>query len=99
MLGARARRLAGALTEDGFVAAFERAAQALRDPATIGPQDTLATLGLDSLGLVEVIFALEEAFGIAIPFNANDPGDSGFDISSVAGLIGAVEGLLGQKAA
>ena len=33
------------------------AAQALRDPATIGPQDTLATLGLDSLGLVEVIFA------------------------------------------
>ena len=71
------------------------AAQALRDPATIGPQDTLATLGLDSLGLV----ALEAAFDIAIPFNANDPGDSGFDISSVAGLIGAVEGLLGQKAA
>jgi acyl carrier protein len=75
------------------------AAQSLRDPATIGPNDTLATLGLDSLGLVEVIFALEEAFDIAIPFNANDPGDSGFDISSVAGLIGAVEGLLGQKAA
>ena len=47
------------------------AAQALRDPATIGPEDTLATLGLDSLGLVEVIFALEEAFDIAIPFNAN----------------------------
>ncbi len=75
------------------------AAQALRDPASIGLHDTLATLGLDSLGLVEVIFALEEAFDIAIPFNANDPGDSGFDISSVAGLIGAVEGLLGQKAA
>ena len=75
------------------------AEQAVLDVADVTLDSRLDALGLDSLGLVEVIFALEEAFDIAIPFNANDPGDSGFDISSVAGLIGAVEGLLGQKAA
>lgn len=75
------------------------AAQALRDPATVGLTDSPAALGLDSLGLVEVIFALEEAFDIAIPFNANEPGDGGFDISTVGAIIAAVEGLLGQKAA
>lgn len=75
------------------------AAQSLRDPASISLTDSPAALGLDSLGLVEVIFALEEAFDIAIPFNANEPGDSGFDISTVGAIIAAVEGLLGQKAA
>ena len=30
-------------------------------------------LGIDSLGLVESIFAIEEAFDIQVPFNANEP--------------------------
>ena len=34
---------------------------------------TLEDLGIDSLGLVEAIFAIEEAFDIQVPFNANDP--------------------------
>ena len=75
------------------------AAQSLRDPASIALTDSPAALGLDSLGLVEVVFALEETFDISIPFNANEPGEGGFDISSVAGIIAAVERLLGQKAA
>jgi acyl carrier protein len=75
------------------------AAQALRDPADVRLEDTIASLGLDSLGVVEVIFALEEAFDIAIPFNANEPGKSGFDISSVGAIVAEVEGLLRQRAA
>ena len=58
---------------------------------------TLADLGIDSLGLVESIFAIEEAFDIQVPFNANEPEQSEFDISSVAAIIAAVEGLLADQ--
>ena len=34
-------------------------------------------LGIDSLGLVEAIFAIEEAFDISVPFNANEPAQIG----------------------
>ena len=70
------------------------AEQALLDPGTITPAMTLAETGLDSLGLVEAIFAIEEAFDIAVPFNANDPADSGLDISTVGALIAGVERLV-----
>ncbi|NCM96044.1 MAG: acyl carrier protein, partial [Rhodobacterales bacterium] len=46
------------------------AEQAVLEVSDVGPDATLASLGLDSLGLVEAIFAIEEAFDIAVPFNA-----------------------------
>jgi acyl carrier protein len=57
---------------------------------------TLDDLGIDSLGLVESIFAIEEAFDIQVPFNANEPNQSDFDISNVASIIAAVEKLVAQ---
>ena len=74
------------------------AGQAMIDPSDINPDHSLEDLGIDSLGLVESIFAIEEAFDIAVPFNANDPGSSAFDISTVAAVIAAVEGLVRDKA-
>lgn len=74
------------------------AEQAVLDPADVTPHSTLADLGIDSLGLVESIFAIEEAFDISVPFNANDPSASGFDISTVKSIVAAVEGLVAQKA-
>ena len=73
------------------------AEQAVLDPADVTPDSTLETLGIDSLGLVEAIFAIEEAFDIQVPFNANDPGATAFDISSVAAIIAAVEDLVAKK--
>lgn len=70
------------------------AEQALLEPSDVKMDSTLEDLGIDSLGLVESIFAIEEAFDISVPFNANDPKDSAFDISSVASIIAAVEGLV-----
>ena len=75
------------------------AEQALLTAADVTPGQTLDDLGIDSLGLVESIFAIEEAFDIAVPFNANEPGVGEFDISSVAAIIGAVERLVAAKAA
>ena len=58
---------------------------------------SLDSLGIDSLGLVESIFAIEETFDIQIPFNANDPQNSDFDISSVATIIAGIQKLVAKK--
>ncbi|MDO5622175.1 MAG: phosphopantetheine-binding protein [Paracoccus sp. (in: a-proteobacteria)] len=74
------------------------AEQAMLDPEQITDEATPADLGIDSLGLVESIFAIEEAFDISIPFNANDPEASEFDISDMGKIIAAVEKLVAEKA-
>lgn len=75
------------------------AQQAVLDVSDVGPDMSLDDLGIDSLGLVEAIFAIEETFDISVPFNANEPGKNQFDITSVAAIVRAVEGLLAQKVA
>jgi len=74
------------------------AEQAVLDTSEVRPEMTLQDLGIDSLGLVEAIFAIEEAFDISVPFNANEPGRSEFDMSSVGAMIRAVEDLVAQAA-
>jgi len=73
------------------------AEQAVLEPRDVSPEQTLTDLGIDSLGLVECIFAIEETFDISVPFNANDPAQSQFDISSVAAIIGAVKTLMADQ--
>ncbi len=73
------------------------AEQAVLDVGDVRMDSTLEDLGIDSLGLVESIFAIEEAFDIQVPFNANNPAESDFDISSVASIVKAVEGLVAQQ--
>lgn len=75
------------------------AEQAVLDVTDVSLDASLETLGLDSLGLVETIFAIEEAFDISIPFNANDPKKSDFDVTSVASVVAAVEKLIAEQAA
>ena len=73
------------------------AEQAMLEPSDVTPEQSPADLGIDSLGLVESIFAIEEAFDISVPFNANAPEESNFDISSVAAIIAAVERLVQEQ--
>ncbi len=73
------------------------AEQAVLDVEDVTPNSTLDSLGIDSMGLVESIFAIEEAFDISVPFNANDPSASEFDISSVASIVAAVEKLVADQ--
>jgi acyl carrier protein len=73
------------------------AEQAVLEPGDVTMEATLEDLGIDSLGLVESIFAIEEAFDIQVPFNANEPQASEFDISSVAAIVGAVEALVAEQ--
>ena len=73
------------------------AEQGLLDVADVSLSATLEDLGIDSLGVVESIFAIEEEFDIEVPFNANAPEESEFDISSVATIISAVETLVTEQ--
>jgi acyl carrier protein len=73
------------------------AEQAVLEPSDVRPESTLEDLGIDSLGLVESIFAIEEAFDISVPFNANEPDASDFDISSVESIIRGIERLIAEQ--
>ena len=73
------------------------AEQAMLEKEDVTDDSTLEDLGLDSLGLVECIFAIEEEYDVQVPFNANEPEESDFDISSVATLTRAVEGLIAAQ--
>jgi len=68
------------------------AAQALREPSGLSPEMTLDSLGIDSLGMAEILFALEESFEVQVPFNANAPEAS--DFATVGAVCDAVEALV-----
>ena len=71
----------------------------LLPPEQIAPDATVDGLGLDSLGKVEAIFALEERFDIHVPFNANEPDQPDFDLSSVQSIVAGVQRLIAQQSA
>lgn len=73
------------------------AEQAILDVSDITPEATLEELGLDSLGIVESIFALEENFGIQLPFNSSNSENNDLDLSSVGSIIREIEKLVMGK--
>ena len=73
------------------------AQQAVLEVSDVTMDSTLESLGIDSLGLVESIFAIEETFNIQVPFNANDPAEGGFNISSVASIIAGIEKMVVEQ--
>ena len=74
------------------------AQKALIDRSKLTRDAKLADLSISSLDMVEVLFALEEKFGIQLPFNAN-AGAGGF--STLGDVIALVEKQMasGNKAA
>ena len=73
------------------------AEQALLEVEHLTLESTPEELGIDSLAIVESIFAIEETFDIQVPFNANVQGNDDFDISTIGAIVEAVEGLVAQK--
>ena len=73
------------------------AEQAVLEPSDVTLDSTLEDVGIDSLGLVECIFAIEEEFDISIPFNANEPTASDFDITNVSTILDGIQKLVADK--
>ncbi len=59
----------------------------------ITPESKLLDLGIDSLTAIEIIFDIEEHFGVNLPDR-----DPNFDTGSLRGLIDAVNAALIAKA-
>jgi acyl carrier protein len=58
--------------------------------------DKLTELGLESIDALEMIFDLEEKFGIQIPYNANS---AAADFSTVGDVVKAIQKLVDEKPA
>lgn len=63
------------------------AAKARIGRAGLAPDIRLSDLNISSLDMVEVIFALEEKFGIQLPFNANTGGGEFQTVGDVITLV------------
>jgi acyl carrier protein len=64
------------------------------DPALVHGQATLQSLGLDSLALMEFVFAIEDRFSIRIPEDKLDPRQAGLTLER---LVGALQDQLGSS--
>jgi acyl carrier protein len=71
----------------------DKVIEIIAEQAVLDVSDVTMDSTLESLG----IFAIEEAFDIQIPFNANNPSESDFDISSVATIISGIEKLVAEQ--
>ncbi|MEP9359962.1 acyl carrier protein [Sphingomonas sp. KR3-1] len=74
----------------------------VREAARVGdvPIDldtSLEQLGIESLDMVELLFAIEDRFGIDVPYNANAVGESG--LSKVRDVVTAIRQLVSQRTA
>jgi len=73
------------------------AKQAKVDRATMSRTTSLAELNVQSLDLVEIIFALEDKFDIEVPYNANDPGSAGVSFQNVGDVIDGIARLIAAR--
>ena len=60
----------------------------------IKPADSLQAVGLESIDALEMIFDLEEKFGIQIPYNANS---ATTDFSTVGDVVKAIQKLVDES--
>lgn len=77
------------------------AKQANIDRAKLTRNAEMAELDIQSLDVVEIVFALEEKFDITVPYNANDPSEAaaGVSFKTIGDVVDAVQKLVDQKSA
>ena len=62
------------------------------EPTALDPNASIRAAGLDSLALVEFLFAVEDRFGISLP-------DQPADLDTLAELAGVVDHILSTQTA
>lgn len=68
------------------------AAESLVDRARLTRQATLADIGLDSVDLISIVFAVEEKFGVEVPDNAFA------ETTDLGGFLDILENLIEEPA-
>ena len=57
------------------------------DAADLRPDTTLESLGLDSLTLMEFVFAVEDQYSVRVPEDKLDPRQSGITLAHLVQLL------------
>jgi len=65
--------------------------------STLKRETLLSELDLQSIDIVELIFAIEDKFDISVPYSPNDLNSAGISFETVGNLIDAVERLTAQQ--
>ena len=59
------------------------------DPARLTPDEPLEALGIDSLGMAELLFFIEDEFNVKLPSDASPPATLGDAVRYVDALLAA----------
>lgn len=76
------------------------AKQANIDRAKLTRDANLAELDIQSLDVVEIVFAIEEKFDITVPYNANDPSgaaNAGINFKTIGDVVDGVQKLVAER--
>jgi acyl carrier protein len=65
-------------------------------PGALVPGATLESLDIDSLRMIEILFSVEEAFGISVPA---EPAELRARVHTLGDLAGYIDELVNAKAA
>ncbi len=75
------------------------ATQAKVDRATLKRDTHLSELNLQSIDIIELIFAIEDKFDISVPYSPSDLNSAGISFETVGDLIDAVKRLTAEQGA
>ena len=64
------------------------------DRSKLQPEAKLEDLEIESLDVVEIIFAVEEKFDIHVPYNAND---QELEFETIGDVVAAVQKLIDEE--
>ena len=73
------------------------AKQAKVDQATLKPETKLSDLDLQSIDIVELVFAIEEKFDIEIPYAPSEQHTAGISFQTIGDVIAAVDKLVAEQ--
>lgn len=73
------------------------AKQAKVEAATLNRDTRLAELDLQSIDIIELIFAIEDKFDIEVPYSPNDLNSAGISFETIGDLASAVERLFAEQ--
>jgi acyl carrier protein len=73
------------------------AKQAKTDAAAVHRDTKLTDLDLQSIDVVELVFAVEEKFDIEVPYSPSDQNTAGISFDTVGDIIDAVAKLVAEQ--
>jgi acyl carrier protein len=73
------------------------AKQAKVDASTLKRETELSQLDLQSIDIVELVFAIEEKFDIEIPYAPGEQNTAGISFKTIGDIIAAVDKLVAEQ--